>query len=102
MSDFNDLKKIPRLKFDFTFNSLILLSEMKGNFLQVANIKINCNNYDVVIISIYFPPRHSVKCPDYDQFFKSLGQRFILGGDYNDYNDKHFEFQIKRVIEVDV
>ena len=48
------------MKFDFTFVFLTLLSEMKENFLQMSNMKINCNNYDIVISSIYFPPRHSV------------------------------------------
>ena len=60
-----------------------ILSEIMENFLQATYIKINCNNYDVVISSIYFPPRHSVKCSDYDQFFKSLDQIFIVGDDYD-------------------
>jgi hypothetical protein len=33
--------------------------------------------------AIYCPPKHNNKYEDYDRFFKTLGNRFIAGGDYN-------------------
>lgn len=33
--------------------------------------------------SINFPPRHTVRCSDYEGFFHTLGVRFIVGGDFN-------------------
>lgn len=35
------------------------------------------------IAAIYCPPKHSIKADYYTKFFKSLGNRFIAGGDYN-------------------
>lgn len=52
-------------------------------FLQAAGVKIKCNNIDVEIYAIYFPPRFSLKCEDFEKFFRKLGNRFIVGGDYN-------------------
>lgn len=52
-------------------------------FLQATNIKLVCNDGDLVLSSIYFPPRHNVTCPEYENFFKSLGTKFLVGGDFN-------------------
>ena len=51
--------------------------------IQAAGIKIKCNNNPIDIYSIYFPPRHNVKCPQYENFFTNLGNKFIVGGDFN-------------------
>lgn len=51
--------------------------------IQAAGVKINCDNDAVSIYALYSPPRHSIDCQDYFNFFKNLGTRFIVGGDYN-------------------
>lgn len=60
-----------------------VMTAVKENYLQATNVKIKSNDGDIVISSIYFPPRHNVKCPEYQTFFDSLGQKFIVGGDFN-------------------
>lgn len=60
-----------------------ILSPVQESYLQATNIKIKSNNGDCVVSSIYFPPRHRVELGHYEQFFKSLGNKFIVGGDYN-------------------
>lgn len=47
-------------------------------------MKILCdNNNSVSIYSAYFPPRFSIKCDKYENLFKRLGNKFIVGGDFN-------------------
>lgn len=52
-------------------------------FLQAAGIKIICDNSSVSIYSVYYPPRFSVNCDQFEQFFNGLDNKFIVGGDFN-------------------
>jgi len=38
---------------------------------------------EITISAIYCPPKHNNKYEDYDHFFKTLGNRFLVGGDFN-------------------
>ena len=50
----------------------------------VATSVIVEDHYGVLTIyAIYSPPKHKIKRDKYIKFFKSLGERFIAGGDYN-------------------
>ena len=57
----------------------IVLDNYRKTHLQAAGIKIKAGNSDISIYSIYFPPKHTVKCQDYDNFFSKLGSKFIVG-----------------------
>lgn len=59
------------------------LDPISENYLQAASVKIKCGNSNITICSIYYPPRYSVKCEDYERFFGKLGNKFIVGGDFN-------------------
>lgn len=37
----------------------------------------------LTVTAVYSPPKHNIKKEQYEQFFKTLGNRFIAGGDYN-------------------
>jgi hypothetical protein len=37
----------------------------------------------LTISDVYFPPGYTVKQAQFDGFYNTLGQRFIVGGDYN-------------------
>lgn len=52
-------------------------------FLQAAGIKIVCDNTNISIYSVYFPPRYNLKCHQYENFFNKLGNKFIVSGDFN-------------------
>lgn len=56
---------------------------IKQHFLQAAGVKIICDNMPVSIYSVYIPPRHTVKCDKFDNFFSRIGNKFIVGGDFN-------------------
>ena len=51
--------------------------------IQSTNIVIEDWVGELQISAIYSPPKHSLKKEDYELFFKTLGSRFLAGGDYN-------------------
>ena len=51
--------------------------------IQATNIIIENNNGNMTISAVYSPPKHNIKRDAYKSFFKTLGNRFIAGGDYN-------------------
>lgn len=60
-----------------------IAKDFQENYIQSVGVKVICNNIPINIYSIYSPPRHSIKLEEYENFFKNLGVRFIVGGDYN-------------------
>lgn len=50
---------------------------------QLTAICVNSVKQKLIIGAVYCPPRHNLKKPDYTTLLNYLGERFILGGDYN-------------------
>jgi len=53
------------------------------NEIQATNIVVEDTIGPLLISAIYSPPKHNIKMDTYVNFFKTLGCRFIAGGDYN-------------------
>lgn len=53
------------------------------DYLQATAITIEDCAGPITLSAIYSPPKHNIKEAQYTQFFKTLGNRFIAGGDYN-------------------
>lgn len=51
--------------------------------IQATTITIYLQKVPLTISSVYCPPKHSITKEQYEEFFNSLGNRFIAGGDYN-------------------
>lgn len=51
--------------------------------IQATNIVIECANGPLLVSALYMPPKHNLKSDSYSKFFKTLGPKFIAGGDYN-------------------
>lgn len=51
--------------------------------IQATTVNIQRNNQFIKIAAIYSPPRCTIKQNDYTNFLRQLGERFILGGDFN-------------------
>lgn len=52
--------------------------------MQVVGVKIKTTRYDeVTIAAIYSPPRYAIKKEQYTELLTRLGNRFIIGGDFN-------------------
>jgi hypothetical protein len=62
------------------------MPKYEKNFLQATVIKVKLLPYELTIAAVYCPPRHNIKKEDYRNFFSTLGQKFIAGGDYNSKN----------------
>ena len=58
-------------------------AEYKQNNIQVTSISLEDNIGEITISAIYCPPKHNNKYEDFDHFFKTLGNRFLFGGDFN-------------------
>ena len=51
--------------------------------IKATSIAIEDNTGETTVSARCCPPKHHNKYDDYGRFFKSLGNRFIDGGDYN-------------------
>lgn len=57
--------------------------------IQATAVSIKTKTYNLVVVSVYCPPKHNIKAELYMDFLDSQGSRFIAGGDYN---AKHTEW----------
>ena len=53
------------------------------NEIQATNIVVEDTKGYITMSAVYSPPKHNIKKDTYIAFFKTLGSRFIAGGDYN-------------------
>lgn len=50
---------------------------------QATNIVVDDWRGQIVISAIYSPPKHNISKDKYINFFSTLDNRFVAGGDYN-------------------
>lgn len=60
-----------------------ILLESKTDQLQATSISVHDNLGSLTLSAVYCPPKHKIKEECFTNFFKTLGQRFICGGDWN-------------------
>lgn len=51
--------------------------------IQATNVVMEDWNSPITIAAIYYPPKHKINNELFTEFFGTLGDRFIEGGDYN-------------------
>lgn len=51
--------------------------------IQATSICLEEWNSKCIISAVYCPPKHAIKKRDFINFFDTLGEKFIAGGDYN-------------------
>ncbi|GBP11528.1 RNA-directed DNA polymerase from mobile element jockey [Eumeta japonica] len=61
----------------------LFLDNISEEYLQATKICIENCGQDIVIASVYSPPRFTISADQYEEFYKSLGTRFLAAGDYN-------------------
>lgn len=59
------------------------LPKYQKNLLQSTAIKVTALRYDMTVAAVYCPPRHNIKKNDFQEYFQTLGNKFLAGGDYN-------------------
>lgn len=58
-------------------------SKIEDNDKQIVAVCVKTKRYPVTIAAIYCPPKYALKAEQYVTFLEHLGNRFILGGDFN-------------------
>lgn len=53
------------------------------NYIQATTVVISDSFSDITVSALYCPPRFTIKETEFNEYFKTLGGRFIAGGDYN-------------------
>ena len=51
--------------------------------IQSATVQLDAHPWPLTISVIYCSPRHAIFTDDYVTFFRSLGSRFLISGDWN-------------------
>lgn len=57
--------------------------KFKQEHLQATSIEIWCWGSPLTLASVYCPPKHKIKNSMFEDFFETLGQKFIAAGDFN-------------------
>ena len=66
-----------------TINHYQLHNYVKDH-LQATSIRIKTLPYEITVSAIYCPPRHhNIRKQDFLDFFRTLGPKYIIGGDFN-------------------
>ena len=59
------------------------LPSYQTNKIQATTVEIKTTPWRLTVAAIYSPPRHSISTDEYKDFLQTLGNRFIVGGDWN-------------------
>jgi exonuclease III len=51
--------------------------------IQATVVTVKTKRQAITFVAVYRPPRYNLKKTDYLNFLSSLGERFVVGGDYN-------------------
>lgn len=51
--------------------------------VQLTAVTLRTLRYPLIVAAIYSPPKHAISKEEYIDLFTELGNRFIVGGDYN-------------------
>jgi hypothetical protein len=60
-----------------------LSASITTDHIQATNISIEDWNGNLTISAIYWPPRHAIKKEQCNEFINTLGNRFLVVGDFN-------------------
>lgn len=60
-----------------------VLPEYKTNHIQATSIVVESKDGPLNISAVYCPPRHTIDSAKFSEFFLTLGNKFIAGGDWN-------------------
>ena len=59
------------------------IEQICKDYIQVTNVTIEDTNGPFTFFAVYCPPKFSIGQEIFSEIFKSLGNRFLAGGDYN-------------------
>ena len=50
---------------------------------QATTITVKLDGTEINVTALYSPPRHAIKAFQYKELFEQIGEKFIIGGDFN-------------------
>ncbi|CAH2265380.1 jg13337 [Pararge aegeria aegeria] len=59
------------------------LPQYRTEQIQATSIALSDRNGDLNISAVYCPPKHKISKELFTDYFRSLGNRFVVGGDWN-------------------
>lgn len=59
------------------------IEKYEKDYRQATNIKVKEANGTLVVAAVYYPPKHPIKKNQFEDYFKTMGGRFTVGGDFN-------------------
>ena len=62
------------------------MDKFPQDYMQATSVNITMGSYQLAISSIYCPPRCTIISSQFSSFFATLGQCYIVGGDFNSKN----------------
>ncbi|KAF0699498.1 Uncharacterized protein FWK35_00037541, partial [Aphis craccivora] len=68
------------VKYSILYQSLPSVCE---EIFQSCAIQMYVNNVPITIAAIYSPPKHNVSYQNFSNYFNTINNNFIIGGDYN-------------------
>uniref|UniRef100_A0A6M2DDB3 Putative rna-directed dna polymerase from mobile element jockey n=1 Tax=Xenopsylla cheopis TaxID=163159 RepID=A0A6M2DDB3_XENCH len=60
-----------------------VLPPFQKEYLQATIIAIETKLFNISIVATYCPPKHKILFNEFNEFFSVLGDKFIIGGDFN-------------------
>jgi hypothetical protein len=60
-----------------------LFPSFSYDFIQLCPINIKLNNSHFTIAAVYILPKHNIKCSKFSEYFITIKNNYIIGGDYN-------------------
>ena len=57
--------------------------KIEAEDIQATALNIKTKKYNTVMASLYSPSKHNIKAERYAELFKNIGNRFIIGGNFN-------------------
>jgi len=68
------------VKYSILYQSLPSVCE---DIFQSCAIQIYVNSVPITVAAIYSPPKHNVSYENFSNYFNTINNNFIIGGDYN-------------------
>jgi exonuclease III len=68
------------VKSSLVYHSLPSFSE---DIIQSCAIQIHVSNVPITVAAIYSPPKHKISYENFSNYFNTIKNNFIIGGDYN-------------------
>ena len=59
------------------------LPKYDKDYIQATSVSIEDWNGQITLTALYCSPKHSITKTQFVEFYKTLGDRFLAGGDYN-------------------